>query len=113
MKPFLFISLIALFIVTAQTSAIAQSTSDSLRCTGGIISIGEPASELVRKCGEPSFTAQRKQKIVEDGVFPGDRIITTIIIDDWTYNFGPNRFQYRILLRNGRVWNIETLNYGY
>ena len=113
MKLFYSITLFTLLVITAHTSAIAQSTSDSLRCGGGIVAVGDLAPELVRKCGQPFYATQREQKIVEEGTIPGDRIITTIIIDDWTYNFGPNRFQYRILLRNGRVWNIESLNYGY
>jgi len=68
---------------------------------------------LVRKCGQPTYTSQREQKIVEEGYTHGERIITTIVIDDWTFNFGRDRFQYRILLKNGRVWKIESLDYGY
>ncbi|MGD0845263.1 MAG: DUF2845 domain-containing protein [Geobacteraceae bacterium] len=34
-------------------------------------------------------------------------------MDDWTFNFGPDRFQYHILLKNGRVWKIDSLGYGY
>jgi hypothetical protein len=112
MRLFYSITLFTLLVITAQATAVAQ-TSDSLRCTGGIISIGDIASELVRKCGQPTYATQREQKLVEEGTIPGERIITTIIIDDWTYNFGANRFQYRILLKNGRIWNIESLNYGY
>jgi Protein of unknown function (DUF2845) len=100
------------FIVASQGSAFAV-TSDSLMCSGGIISITDTASELVRKCGQPSYATQREQKISEEGDFPGERIITTIKIDDWTFNFGPDRLQYHIILKNGRIWSIDSLNYGY
>jgi hypothetical protein len=112
MKPGICIILFTMFILVAQTSAFALE-SDSLICSGGIISVGDVASELVRKCGQPIYTAQREQKIVERGDIPGERIITTFVIDDWTFNFGSDRFQYRILMKNGRVWKIDSLDYGY
>jgi len=112
MKPAYFIMLFMSFVIAAQSSAFAVET-DSLKCEDGIVSVGDVALDLLRKCGQPAYATQREQKIVEDGYFPGDRIITTILIDDWTFNFGRDRFQYRILLRNGRVWKIESLDYGY
>lgn len=112
MKPTFCIILFTLLVMASQSTAVATS-SDSLICSGGIISLRDFASEVVRKCGQPAYTTQREQKILEEGNYPGDRIITTIVIDDWTFNFGPERFQYRMLLKNGRVWNIESLDYGY
>lgn len=101
----------SLFMIM-QISAFAL-TSDSLRCAGGIISKGDVASEVVRKCGEPAYAAQREQKIVEDGWSTGERLVTIVILDDWTFNFGPGQFQYRVLLKNGKVSQIESLGYGY
>jgi len=34
-------------------------------------------------------------------------------IDDWLFNFGPNEFQYQLILENGRVTRIDSLDYGY
>ena len=112
MKQTFCILLFTSLVIAAQTSAFALS-SDSLICKDGIISVGNIASDLVRKCGQPSYTSQHEEKIVEEGGFPGERLIFTIVIDDWIFNFGPDRFQYRILLKNGRVWKIESLDYGY
>ncbi|BDV42957.1 hypothetical protein GURASL_18800 [Geotalea uraniireducens] len=42
-----------------------------------------------------------------------DRTVTEVTVDDWTFNFGPDRFQYRLLLEDGRVTRIESLDYGY
>ena len=112
MRPTICIILFAFFVIAAHTPAFAQA-SDSLICTGGIISVGDIASDLVKKCGQPIYTSQREQKIVEEDAINGARIITTFVIDDWTFNFGPDRFQYRLLLKNGRVWKIDSLDYGY
>jgi Protein of unknown function (DUF2845). len=114
LKPALCVILLTSLVIGALSPVFAQTSSGNLRCDGGVVTVGDYASELLRKCGEPVYATQREQKILEEGSLTGDRIITTIIIDDWTFNFGPNRFQCRILLRNGRIWKIETMDYyGY
>jgi hypothetical protein len=86
----------------------------SMRCSGGIVSIGDTAGAVAGKCGEPAFIAQRQQTSLE-----GRRrstyntTITTVTIDEWTYNFGPQEFQYQVSFENGRVMRIESLDYGY
>jgi hypothetical protein len=112
MKSLCCIILLALLVIAERASAVAIA-SDSLICSDGIVSVGDMASDLLRKCGQPAYTSQHEEAIVEEGGIPGKRVITSYIIDDWTFNFGSNRFQYRVLLKNGRVWKIESLEYGY
>jgi len=104
--------MIILLVITSQASAFAI-TSDSLMCSGGIVSVGDMVLDVLRKCGQPTYATQREQKFVEVDDFLGEHIITTIVIDDWLFNFGRDRLQYRILLKNSRVWRIESLDYGY
>jgi hypothetical protein len=111
MKTIFCFMLLSALVIAAQPDAGAMTT-DALRCDGGLISIGDIAPDVIRKCGEPAYATQREQKFVE-GDIPGERIVTTVVIDDWTFNFGPNKFQHRILLRNNKVWRIEVLDYGY
>jgi len=33
--------------------------------------------------------------------------------EEWTYNFGPNQFICTVILKNGRVTNIQVGDYGY
>jgi len=112
MKP-TFCIILFISIVVASQSRVFALTYDSLMCSGGSISLRDIAADVVRKCGQPAYATQHEQKIVEEDDYPGSRRITTIIIDDWLFNFGPDRLQYRVLLRNGRVWKIESLDYGY
>jgi hypothetical protein len=111
MKPVLCFILLALFVITMRPSALA-ATSDTLSCNGGLVSLGDFALDVVKKCGQPAYAVQREQTIV-DGDWFGNRIVTTFVIDDWTFNFGPTQFQYRLLLRNGKVWRIENMGYGF
>ncbi len=111
MKSIICFALFTLFAMAAQTSAYAV-TSDSMRCDGGLISVGDVASDVMGKCGQPTYATKREEKIVDEFV-PREHVITTVVIDDWTFNFGPDRLQYRVILKNGRVWQIESLFYGY
>jgi hypothetical protein len=111
MKP-VFVSIVIMLIVAAIQVPSYAITTGTMYCEGRIVSIGDTAGEVISKCGQPADTFQHKQKIVDDN-YPAGRIITTVIVDDWTFNFGPDRFQYRLLLKNGRVAEIESLDYGY
>ncbi len=111
MRPTLCFCLLASLLLTAQTAF--PLTSDSVRCDGGLVCVGDVATDVLKKCGDPSYTTQRQKTIVEYGTVPGEYVTTTIMVDDWLFNFGPDRFQYRLLLRNGKVLTIESLDYGY
>jgi hypothetical protein len=105
--------LVALVLTAIHVSGFATETGTMI-CKGGIVSMGDTAGEVISKCGQPASTTQREQKRVEEGSkSTRDRTITTITIDDWIFNFGPNQFQYQLLLENGRVTRIESLGYGY
>lgn len=113
MKTISRITLMLLLLVAIHAPGFATETG-TLRCDGGIVSIGDTAGEVVSKCGQPAFTSQREQKKLTDGPkSTRDRTITAVTVDDWIFNFGPNQFQYQLLLENGRVTRIESLDYGY
>lgn len=113
MKRMLRIVQIVLFLLTIQATGFASDTG-TMRCNGGIVSIGDTAGEVISKCGQPAFATQREQKKIEEGPKGSrERTVTVVTIDDWTFNFGPNQFQYQVLLENGRVTRIESLDYGY
>lgn len=107
--PYLILGLI---LVSAIHASASDFQSDSIFCNGRIILIGDSAGSVLERCGPPAYSTQREQNILEQ-IGSGLAVINTIIIDDWTFNFGPNRFQYRLILKNGRVSRIEGLDYGY
>ncbi len=113
MKPHHLIGLTALFVFLFHTSSYAIDTG-TMRCHGGIVSVGDTAGAVVSKCGQPAYTTRHERKdVVADSKGSRKKAITTVAIDDWTFNFGPNRFQYRVLLEDGEVTGIESLDYGY
>ena len=54
-----------------------------------------------------------EKRVVAESKNSRDRIITTVSVDDWIFNFGPNQFPYQLHFENGRVARIDSLNYGY
>lgn len=98
------------------TPALATETATMI-CKNGIVSKGDFTGDVISKCGEPTGKTQREEKRFEKtkerGGVKEKTVVTTVTIDDWTYNFGPNEFMHRVLLENGRVTLIESLGYGY
>ncbi len=77
-----------------------------------IVSIGESSGEVIAKWGEPAGRNPRQEKLKER-LSDGDYRITTIIIDEWTYNLGPDRFMRILTFKNGKLTDINTGEYGY
>ncbi len=84
---------------------------------GQTLEAGDRKVDVLLKCGPPTF---KDEKVEEQyhSIFSGqDRLFeeekSYRVIEEWTYNFGPNHFLYFIKLENGRVRSIESGGYGY
>jgi hypothetical protein len=84
----------------------------SLDCDGGIISEGDPRADVLAKCGAPDSKESHDEELIER-LGQGERRKIFITVEEWTYDFGPARFSRIITLRNGKVADIRTGNYGY
>lgn len=90
--------------------------ANALRCGTRLISEGDHVSRLLHYCGEPytveTRTAQRGAVANVGGVvFPG--FYEEIVIEQWTYNFGPRRLMRQVRVENGFVAEIRRLGYGF
>lgn len=105
---------ILLLCLVALSSPVCADQRESLICRGGLVTIGDTVGEVISKCGEPTYSSTRNDKRIEaDSRYSWDRTVTTIRVDDWIYNFGPNQFQYQVIFENGRVTRFDSLGYGY
>lgn len=86
----------------------------ALRCGSLLVDTGDYKLEVLRKCGEPVFTDSRIElryvKLYGSGLELGQYV--PVMIDEWTYDFGPNRFVQLLRFENGRLEDIESLGYG-
>lgn len=113
MKWLLIVVILASMTATGPAASAVQE-SQSMRCRGGIVSVGDTAVEVVGKCGEPAYKSQGvATRVIQPGPY-NERTILSVPADIWIFNFGPNEFQYRVLLDSGSVFRIESLDdYGY
>lgn len=87
----------------------------SLRCGADLVSDGASKADVLVKCGEPmakdsrSETEETKQRGA-DGEFTKRTVHKTI--EEWTYNFGPNRFMQVVVFENGKLIDVRSTGYG-
>jgi hypothetical protein len=86
----------------------------ALRCGNKLVDIGDRKIEVLQKCGNPLFVENWQEEVI---VYQGQlerqiRRITSTDIEEWTYNFGANRFIYFLRFVNGRLNRIEEGQFG-
>lgn len=97
--------------------------ASSIRCQGRIISPGDRKYEVLVKCGEPDDVESRevyeyRWKKRHRGAAKGKydesyRIEIPILIETWTYDFGPTRLIRYLHFKNDTLVNITTGERGY
>ncbi len=87
----------------------------SVRCGSRLVSVGDARIDLLARCGQPALREQRVEErwegITDGTVGQGRRV--TVVIEDWTYDFGRRSFSHVVTLVNGRIERIEPGGYGY
>jgi len=87
-----------------------QKVPDSA-CDDRVISVGDSKTDVLIKCGEPFYKDSHQEELKERFGVSGSRSIF-VTVEEWTYNFGPQRFTRIITFRNGQVVDIRTGKYG-
>ena len=76
-------------------------------CNSQIVDEEDTMIEVYQKCGEPDFKEQHVEK-EKEVLELGMKRTVYIVVDEWTYNFGPLDWLYRLRFENGRLKKIET-----
>jgi hypothetical protein len=112
-------------------SALTTVPAHAFRCGSRIVSEGDHYSKVLKICGEPMGVQERV--IYREGrtrprysiEAPGgiryerevlgnyERSYVEIVVEEWTYNFGPRRLMQLVRFENGFVTEVEQLGYGY
>jgi hypothetical protein len=92
----------------------AGGAESSLRCQGGIVSVGDATVDLLGKCGLPTLREIRTYETGAVGTIgPGFGRANAATSERWTYDFGPQQFLMFVTVEGGRVFSIERGSYGY
>jgi hypothetical protein len=98
--------------------ASSASASDGMRCGSKVITDGESRERVLALCGEPAGVTQsyimRQPSFSRNNrvVYYGSQL-AEVLVETWTYNFGPNKLMRRLRFVDGILEDIVTLGYGY
>lgn len=100
-------------LLAVSLASPARGSESSLRCDGGIVSVGDSKLDLLAKCGAPSLAERSGDAVavLQGGV--GLERHLFVNAEHWTYDFGRNRFIYVVTLVRGKVTAFERGGYGY
>jgi hypothetical protein len=105
-------------LLLAACLALPQAArADSIRCDGGIVSVGDSKLDLLGKCGAPTLVEEQDVERSRVRLGPGGQALagrsTIASVERWTYNFGPRQFVQYVTLEGGTVRAVERGSYGY
>lgn len=94
----------------------SHAYADGLRCGSKLVLMGDTRASVRNKCGEPtdithSTRVKQPTFVFRGRLYHGEE--TAVDVENWTYNFGPNKFMRRVRFVDGIVEDVETLDYGY
>jgi hypothetical protein len=106
-------TLAALALLTA--AAVAPPAEAAMHCGNRIVSRGDPATKLEHFCGKPETKARRlaQRAYVTDRGLHLAGLVEEVWIEDWTYNFGPDKLMRLVRVEDGVVESIRILGRGY
>jgi hypothetical protein len=91
------------------------SPAHAFRCGNRIITRGDHADKILKFCGEPMSVQTRLTQrgfVTRYGQYYPN-LIEEVIVEEWTYNFGPHQLMRIVRLENGLVADIKYLGYGH
>ena len=93
------------------------TSAEAMRCGQRIIALGYTKVEVVDRCGEPAAIDQRYEEEIT-GTFV-DLVakqsvlrIVSVLVEEWTYNFGPHSLLYLLIFKENQLMKIDTRRYG-
>jgi hypothetical protein len=104
----------------------AEVSANGMRCENKLVRPGDSAYQVKSLCGPPDDVQQRtEQRRVARAVErpcatnPSGRCayviedIVQVVIDEWTYDFGPQRFVQYLTFEAGKLLTVKSGGYGY
>ncbi len=101
---------------------VFSDTAYALRCGHTLIELGDRKYDVAKKCGQPDAIDKYREtkmrqnsiNIARNNLSFGNRNSKkmTVVIEEWTYDFGRSRFQQLLRFENGVLTDIENLGRG-
>jgi hypothetical protein len=111
------------FMALAVTASEARA--DGMRCGRRLVSSGDSLYRVRSVCGEPADaqrrvvtqTERRRVRVPcgqgrESRCERTEELSRDVVVDDWTYDFGEQRFIRYLTFIDGRLARVSTGSYG-
>lgn len=87
----------------------------AFRCGSALVEKGDRRIEVLQKCGEPASVDEWDEvhRIPPSRYGLSRRGLEQVRIEEWTYNFGPQRFLQIYRFENGEVTDMKFGGYGF
>ena len=128
----LFASRIRLLPVAITCCLLLPLDAMALRCGNYLINKGDTQAKVLKYCGQPvqakNHLGLRSGVYLQSSAYGGgdpekDLLFSRghfipygrreVLVEDWVFNFGPNKLMRKVTFENGIVEAIEDLGYGY
>lgn len=105
-------------LLAAASVLSLASSAEALSCQRRIVARGDSQVRVQQLCGEP---AAKNQRVVERSsavVVPAgngylaDSVSVSVLVERWTYDFGPRRSMQELTFEDGVLVNVRTRGYG-
>jgi hypothetical protein len=105
--------------------SLSEAQADSLRCGSKLVASGDSMYAVESRCGAP-VDKQHRTELRTENIWiqapcrvPGQANCGQMIqrsvevtIDEWLYDFGPQRFMQRVVFEQGRLVSVIAGDYG-
>ena len=98
---------------------LGASRAQAMHCQQRLVRVGDASTRVLDLCGQPAEMVERTetrtrtiQRQAPDGTVIYDTVSVTVVVEQWTYDFGPQRFMRRLWFEGGVLQRMSTLGYG-
>jgi hypothetical protein len=118
--------LFAVALALGASLGVGDAHADSMSCKNRLVSKGDSLYKVRSLCGEPDAAQRRielrtiKHKVRRncdhDKNARCDDVVertVEVVIDEWTYDFGRNRFVRYVTFEQGSLMSVRVGSYGY
>lgn len=92
-------ALLAAAVLTSAIAGAPAAEAAGFRCDTELVRRGMTPLEVLERCGEPIYELGWTE-FRYPGLF--------VRVDEWTYEFGRNKFRRQLTFEDGRLIRIET-----
>ena len=107
-----------LIISTIFLTLIFSNNLNAFRCANGtaVVTEGDSTTYVLSRCGEPALKVEVAIETIgswRHSRFGGSYSETSMVVEKWTYNFGPYEFMEVCYIMGGEVVRLETGEKGF